>query len=87
MRKLILASAVVPFLALSAFAQTSALDKKDMREFYTDDQMTTVKSKEEISAAVKKMDAARLARIAKHCKMDKSQRASFCESFNAVNGQ
>ncbi len=86
MRKLILASAIIPLLTMSAFADgTSALDKKDMKEFYTDEAMTTVKSNDDMAAAIKKMDPSTLARVTAHCKDVNSPRASFCESFNAIN--
>lgn len=88
MFRTILAAAAALTMITGALAQsgTSALDNADMmKPFYTDDARTTMKSKEEVSAAVKAMNTEDRAKIAEECKDAKSPHDTFCEAFNEAN--
>lgn len=88
-KKILVSTAALAMMTGAALAQsegTSALDNKDMmKPFYTDDTMKTMRSNDEIAAAVKAMSTEDKAKIAKECENAQSPRDTFCQSFNQAN--
>lgn len=60
-------------------------DPAAMKPFYTDDSMTTMRSMDEMRAAVKEMNENDKAKITEECKNSTTQRSSFCKAFNDAN--
>lgn len=95
LRKLLVGAAALTMMAGAAMAQTSgssstegtsALDNPEtMKPFYSDEGMTTLRSNDEISAAVKAMNTEDKAKIAQECQNVTTQRESFCKAFNDAN--
>lgn len=86
-KKFVLAVAALSMMGASALAASDgALDNKEMmKPFYSDDGMTTLRSTEELTVAIKAMATNDRDKLAKECMDTTSQKNTFCQSFNEIN--